>query len=72
MSPKEKPKDFVKLDEEISLILTKNKIHFQPTCKERFFYLPRTEMVKKLCAVKQRGVQLKQPDSMIGMMFIRV
>ncbi|KAL6121944.1 hypothetical protein NUSPORA_01052 [Nucleospora cyclopteri] len=51
------PDDFVRLDEEIRLILTKNKIHFQPNCKERL-YLPRTEMSRRLCSVEQRTKQM--------------
>ncbi|KAL6122015.1 hypothetical protein NUSPORA_00969 [Nucleospora cyclopteri] len=51
------PDDFARLDEEIRLILTKNKIYFQPNCKERL-YLPITEMVRGLCSVEQRSEQM--------------
>ncbi|KAL6120835.1 hypothetical protein NUSPORA_02360 [Nucleospora cyclopteri] len=51
------PDDFARLDEEIRLILTKNKIHFQPSCKKRL-YLPRTEMGRGLCSAEQRSEKM--------------
>ncbi|KAL6121436.1 hypothetical protein NUSPORA_01647 [Nucleospora cyclopteri] len=51
-----KPDDFARLNDEIRLILNKNKIHFQPSCKERL-YLPRAELGIGLCSVEQRNEQ---------------
>ncbi|KAL6122029.1 hypothetical protein NUSPORA_00983 [Nucleospora cyclopteri] len=51
------PDGFARLNEEIRLILTKNKIHFQPSCKDRL-YPPRTEMGRGLCSVEQRSEQM--------------
>ncbi|KAL6120577.1 hypothetical protein NUSPORA_02671 [Nucleospora cyclopteri] len=51
------PDDFARLNEEIRLILTKNKIHFQPNCKERL-YLPRTEMGRGLFSIEQTSKQM--------------
>ncbi|KAL6122446.1 hypothetical protein NUSPORA_00483 [Nucleospora cyclopteri] len=52
-----KPDDFARLNDEIRFILTKNKINFQSSCKERL-YLPRTEMGRGLCSVEQRSEQM--------------
>ncbi|KAL6120273.1 hypothetical protein NUSPORA_03026 [Nucleospora cyclopteri] len=51
------PDDYARLDNEIRTILTKYKIHFQPSCKERL-YLPRTEMGRGLCSVEHRSEQM--------------
>ncbi|KAL6120540.1 hypothetical protein NUSPORA_02711 [Nucleospora cyclopteri] len=51
------PDDYARLDNEIRTILTKYKIHFQPSCKKRL-YLPRTEMDRGLCSVEQRSEQM--------------
>ncbi|KAL6121910.1 hypothetical protein NUSPORA_01121 [Nucleospora cyclopteri] len=51
------PYDYARLDNEIRTILTKYKIHFQPSCKERL-YLPRTEMSRGLCSVEHRSEQM--------------
>ncbi|KAL6120569.1 hypothetical protein NUSPORA_02680 [Nucleospora cyclopteri] len=49
--------DYARLDNEIRTILTKYKIHFQPSCKERM-YLPRTEMGRGLCSVEHKSEQM--------------
>ncbi|KAL6120527.1 hypothetical protein NUSPORA_02731 [Nucleospora cyclopteri] len=49
--------DYARLDNTIRTLLTKYKIHFQPSCKERL-YLPRTQIGRGLCSVEHRSEQM--------------
>ena len=48
------PDDFVKIDKEIRKVLISNKIHLQPSCKERL-YLPRELLGRGLQSIEHKS-----------------
>ena len=48
------PEEFVKIDNEVRNILTKHKLHFKPSCKERL-YLSRDQLGRGLCNIEHKS-----------------